>query len=160
MKLKLSFTIVALVSCLAILLAVVVQFPRSVHASEDASLHHASAPTITVSPADLNLSPCSYVNTNNYILCPVTLSVNQPLTKKLDWTSSYKATLCFYNTCGPDYDVAVLPSQGSLNAGYTSVQVSIIVSDYCYHGHANATITFAIQGGSMAKVKYSCTSID
>jgi hypothetical protein len=155
MKLKLSFTIVALVSCLAILLAVVVNFPRSVHASGDVSLYYASTPTITVSPTVIDVSQCSFVNTNNYVLCPVTLTLNQPPTVGLDWTSSYKATLCFYNTCGPDYYVAVLPSRGSLSAVSPSVQVSIIVSDYCYHGHENATITFAIPG-SIAKVKYSC----
>jgi hypothetical protein len=157
MKLKLSFTFAALVCCLAIILAMVVQLPSSVHASSDASLLHSSTPTISVSPTDLNLSPCSFTNTNNFVICPVTLSINQPLKKNFNWTSSYKATLCLYNKCAPDYYVAVLPSQGSLNATSSSEQVSIIVSDYCYHGYENATINFAIPG-SIAKVKYSCTS--
>jgi hypothetical protein len=93
-----------------------VNFPRSVHASVDASLYHASTPTITVSPTVIDLSKCSLVNTNNYVLCPVTLSVNQPPKNELNWISSYHATLCFYNTCTPDYYVAVLPSQGSLRS--------------------------------------------
>src|SRR5947207_3955987 len=133
MKLKLCFTIIALVSCLAILLTVVVNFPRSAHASVDASVSLASTPTITVSPTVIDVSKCNLLNTNNYVLCSVTLSINQPPKNGLGWTSSHSATLCFYNTCRPDYYVAVLPSQGSLSAANPSVQVSIIVSDYCYH---------------------------
>ena len=155
MKLKLSLTLVALVSCLAMLLTVVVTFPRSVHASVDASFTQAATPAITVSPTVIDVSQCSFLNLNNFISCPVTLSLNNPPTSGVVWTSSYKATLCTYNICNPDYYVAVLPSKGSLSAANPSAQVNIIVSDYCYHGYENATITFAIPG-STAKVKYTC----
>jgi hypothetical protein len=155
MKRKLFFTIIALVSCLAILLAVVVSIPRSVHASVEALLSLAPAPTLTVSPTAIDISKCSSLNFNDYVLCTVTLSINQPPKNGLIWTSTHNATLCLYYTCKPDYYVAVLPSQGSLSAAGSSVQVSIIVSDYCYHGHENATFTFAIPG-STAKVKYYC----
>src|SRR5260370_14116646 len=155
MRLKRSFTLVALVSCLAILLAVVVTFPRSVHASVDASFTQASTPTITVSPTVIDVSQCSFSNIIDFIYCPVTLSLNNPPTSGVVWTSSYKATLCTYNICNPDYYVAVLPSKGSLSAAGPSAQVNILVSDYCYHGYENATITFSIPG-STAKVKYNC----
>ncbi len=155
MKLKPFLTIVALVSCLAILLAVVVNIPRSVHASVDASISLASTPTITVSPTSIDVSKCSFININNYVFCPVTVSLNNAPKNAIVWTSSHSATLCLYYTCKPDYDVAVLPSKGSLNAVGHSQQVGVIVSDYCYHGHENATFTFAIPG-STAKVKYYC----
>jgi len=155
MKLKRSLTLVALVSCLAMLLTVVVTFPRSVHASVDASFTQAATPTITVSPTVIDVAQCSYLNLSNFISCPVTLTLNNPPTSGVVWTSSYKATLCIYNICNPDYYVAVLPSKGSLSAAAPSAQANILVSDYCYHGYENATITFAIPG-STAKVKYSC----
>jgi hypothetical protein len=142
-------------SCLAILLAVVVTFPRSVHASVDASFTHGATPTITVSPTVIGVSQCSYLNLTDFISCPVTLSLINPPTSGVVWTSSYRATLCTYNVCNPDYYVAVLPSKGSLSAAAPSAQVNILVSDYCYHGYENATITFAIPG-STAKVKYNC----
>ena len=153
MKRKLVFSSLALITSFAILLTVIVNVPRSVHASVDKSSIQASTPTITASP---DMSQCSYITINNYILCPVTLSISHPPKNGVVWTSSYKATSCFYNTCSPDYYVAVLPSQGILSATNHSVQVYFIVSDYCYHGHADTTITFAIPG-STAKVKYSCT---
>jgi hypothetical protein len=155
MKLKLFFSFVAIMSCLAILLAVVVNFPHSVHASVDGSFAQASTPTITVSPTVIDVSQCSYLNITDFISCPVTLSLHQPRNNGVIWTSSYKSTLCLYNKCNPDFYVAVLPSKGSLSAASPSAQVNIIVSDYCYHGYENATITFAIPG-STAKVKYNC----
>jgi len=155
MKLKRSLTLIALVGCLAILLTVVVTFPRSVHASVDASFTQAATPTITVSPTVIDVAQCSYLNLGNFVSCPVTLSLTNPPSSGVVWTSSYKATLCIYYTCNPDYDVAVLPSKGSLSAANPSAQVNIIVSDYCYHGYENATITVAIPG-STAKVKYAC----
>ena len=157
MKLKRSFTFAVLVSCIVILFATVIHFPYSAKASESASLQHASTPTISVSPKVINVSSCNVINNSNYILCPVTLSANQPLKTKINWTYSYKARGCFYTTCGPAYDVAVLPSQGFLPAASPSVVVDIIVYDYCYHGYENAYITFAIPG-SIAKVKYTCSS--
>ena len=129
MKLKRSFTIVALVSCLAILLTVVVTFPRSVHASVEA--YQASTPTITVSPTVIDVSQCSYLNPTNFISCPVTLSLNNPPNTGVVWTSSSKATLCLYYTCKPDYYVAVLPSKGSLSAANPSVQVISNPVNYC-----------------------------
>src|SRR5260221_12284638 len=155
MKLKRSFTVVAIASCVAMLLTVIVTFPRCVHASVDASFPQAATPTITVSPTVIDVSQCSILNLNNFISCPVTLSLNNPPNSGVAWTSSSKAALCAYNICNPDYYVAVRPSKGSLSPANPSAQVNIIFSDYCYHGYENPTITFAIPG-STAKVKYNC----
>jgi hypothetical protein len=158
MKKKLSFVFVALMCCLALLLGVVVKLPQSVHAAGDTQLHHASTPKITVSPTVLkDTSQCTFTQVGNYIACTVTLSIHQSPKNGVHWTSSFSAKSCFYYSCGPAYDIAVLPSQGTLTAINSSIQISVIVSNYCYHGYENATIVFAVPG-SKAQLSYSCTS--
>src|SRR5437016_968231 len=127
MQKKTSFAIIVLVTCLVILFGIIMKFPHAAHAAVNMPVQPTSRPTISVSPTALTQgsSLCSILNDGTYVVCTVTLSIKQPVEKGLKWTSSYSETLC-YISCGPDYSVATLPSQGSLNTANPSAQVSFV----------------------------------
>jgi hypothetical protein len=158
---KKNVVFIALIVCLIML---------SVPLSSDlgGSTAHAkavtTAPTISVSPKYLQSTGggipigCTQLNYGYYYACAVSLTVTSAPkgVSVLKWVAYRTSTQCIYNVCTPDYDTAVLPSQGQANTAY-SASATIIVSDYCYHGYTNATFTFVVPGTSAAaKVKYLC----